>query len=77
MVIRQALELVAAGVSIGLVAALALTRVLTGMLFGIKSTDPLTFACVVAILVGVSLLASYIPARRATKIHPMVALRHE
>jgi putative ABC transport system permease protein len=77
LVVGQGLFLAFLGIGIGLAASLALTRVLQTMLFGITPTDPATFFAVGLLLAGVALLACYIPARRATKVDPMVALRHE
>jgi predicted permease len=77
LIMEQGTRLVLSGVTIGIVAALALTRLMASLLFGIRSTDPLTFAAVAITLISVALLACYIPARRATRIDPMVALRHE
>jgi putative ABC transport system permease protein len=75
MVLRQAALLVLPGLAIGAVGALLLTRLLTGLLFGVEPTDPLTFAGVSLLLLGVAAVACFVPARRATEIHPMVALR--
>ena len=63
------------GIGLGLGGALAATRLLSSFLFGVEATDPLTFAAVAAMLLGVALLASYIPSRRASKIDPLDALR--
>jgi predicted permease len=75
MVVKGGLSLVLAGICIGTVVALGLTRLLQGMLFGISPTDPLTFLGVGTLLVLVGALASYLPARRATRVDPLVALR--
>jgi len=77
LALRQGLGLVVAGVFAGLLSAWALTRVMVKLLIGVSATDPMTYAIVVILLSAVALAASYIPARRATKVGPMVALRYE
>jgi ABC-type antimicrobial peptide transport system permease subunit len=77
MVLRQALILAGSGVVIGLGSAYALTRLMSSLLFGISPTDPITYFSVAAVLTAVALLASYLPARRAASMDPMVALREE
>jgi predicted permease len=77
MVLRQGAKLALVGVCIGVVAALGLARLMTSLLFGVTAHDPLTFAAVAALLILIALLACYIPARRAMKVDPMVALRYE
>ncbi len=77
MILRDGARMTLAGVGIGVVAALALTRFMASMLFGISPTDPLTFAAVAVLLCLIALFACYVPARRAMKVDPMIALRHE
>ncbi len=77
LIVRQGLKLTLIGLAIGIPGALGLTRFLSSLLYGVKPTDPFTFIAVSFSLVGVALLASYIPARRATTVDPMVALRYE
>jgi putative ABC transport system permease protein len=75
LVVSQAVRLGAAGLTIGVAGALAVTRVLDSLLFGVTASDPLTFAAVSAALVSVLVLAAYLPARRATRVDPIEALR--
>jgi predicted permease len=77
LVLQRTLVLVGLGIIIGLGGAAVLTRLLTSMLFGVKATDPLTYGAVIALLVFAALAASYIPARRAMRVNPMIALRYE
>ena len=77
MIVGQGMLLAAVGIGIGLVAALALTRVFSSFLFGVATTDPITFGMVTLLLVLVTLVAIYVPARRATRVDPLYALRYE
>jgi putative ABC transport system permease protein len=77
LVVGQGIRVALAGVALGLIASFATTRLLAGMLFGVSPLDPLTFAAVALVLVAAAFLASFIPARRATRVDPMVALRYE
>jgi ABC-type antimicrobial peptide transport system permease subunit len=77
MVLRQGMELTVAGSILGLLGAAVLTRVMASLLFGVGTTDVVTFSAAPLILIGTALVASYIPARRATRVDPVVALRDE
>jgi ABC-type antimicrobial peptide transport system permease subunit len=77
MVLRESMIMVGVGVVLGLVAAVAASRLLTAILFGLSPTDVGTMAAAIALMIGVSLAAGYLPARRASRVDPMVALRYE
>jgi putative ABC transport system permease protein len=77
MVLGPGMTLTLIGVALGMGGALALTRLMSAMLFGVRATDPLTFVITAIVLVVAAGLASYVPARRAAKVDPMVALRYE
>jgi putative ABC transport system permease protein len=77
LIVGHGLALAAAGVAVGLAAAFAATRVMSSLLFGVSATDPLTFIVTALLLTGVALAASFIPARRAMRVDPMIALRYE
>ena len=74
--LSEGLSMALRGVAIGLAASLALRHALSGLLYGVSSSDPLTFVAVPSVLLAVALLACYLPARRATKVDPIIALRH-
>src|SRR5262249_44028240 len=77
MMIWRGMRLTLAGLTLGVASALALTRVMKSLLFDVSATDPATFALMALLLVSVALIASYIPARRATRVDPLLVLRHE
>ncbi|HJQ26850.1 MAG TPA: ABC transporter permease [Blastocatellia bacterium] len=77
LVLKQGLLLTGVGIGIGLGGALLLTRLMSGLLFGVAATDPATFAAIVVLLAVISLIACYIPARRATRVDPLIGLRYE
>jgi putative ABC transport system permease protein len=77
MVMGNSARLIAAGLALGLGAALAVTRLMTSLLFQVSATDPLTYAGIAALLSAIALIASYLPARRAARVDPMVALRYD
>jgi ABC-type antimicrobial peptide transport system permease subunit len=77
LVVRQGLGLSAAGIVVGILAALAVTRVLRTLLVGVGATDPLTFAAIAVVFLGIAALACWIPARRAANLDPVSALREE
>jgi len=75
LILRQGATLALAGIAVGSIAALLLSRLVAGLLYGVSATDPVSFVVVIALLTVVALLASFIPARRAAKVDPMTVLR--
>jgi ABC-type antimicrobial peptide transport system permease subunit len=77
LVVGRGLALIMTGVGLGVLGAFGLTRLISGLLYGVRATDPLIFVVMPALLALVAMMACYIPARRATKVDPMVALHYE
>jgi putative ABC transport system permease protein len=77
MIMGHGMKLALIGVGIGLIGAFALTRLMASMLFGVAPTDAMTYGSIAALLIGVALLACYLPGRRATKVEPTISLRYE
>ena len=77
LVVREGITLAVAGTAVGLAAAFGLTRFMASLLYGVRPADPATFGAVSLLLVGIALLACYVPAWRATRVDPLVALRYE
>jgi putative ABC transport system permease protein len=77
MVLRQGLGLAIVGAAVGIVCVLIVSHLMASLLYGVRPTDPLTFACVALLLIGVALLACYIPARCAKRVDPIQALREQ
>jgi ABC-type antimicrobial peptide transport system permease subunit len=77
MILRQGLKMAIAGSAVGLVGALIVSRLMAGLLYGVRPTDPATFVGVAILLIGIALLACYLPAPRAMRVNPMIALRYQ
>ena len=77
LVLRSALKLTAVGFAIGLFASLGATRLIDSQLFGVSATDPVAYAIALLVLLAIALLSAYVPARRAARVEPLIALRHE